>query len=390
MKNGVLLCITFLVLIGCKRNNNNSLSTLEEVTDSLPRFQKEIVISDVSNEYFKDMSSYLQVANYVPLSSEVLVGAIEEVQLVDDCIYILDREPKITVFNLDGSLRFQIAQRGNGPEDFKEIRCFAVDEKKRQLHFYDPASRVIRVYDSKTGKSITQKDMEVNPYYMTIKDDYTLFFTPTIYTLAPGFPHRYSLLSYNAKGEVAKCFFPHDPDLSTYSSSSGESPFYINGLETLFVFPFGNDTVYTVYQGSLYPKYKIQLPNPVSIDTWKAKPPLLDILHSPHSSFLSSVYQCKNFLYFTFNYEGMRSWALYDLQNEKIIYSGKPFFPMEPNECLPLFNMLNGVYKDQYYALIPAHIFVEEQEKRPHLYPSDLKISEEDNPVLTFFKLITP
>lgn len=387
MKDIILFVIIFFLLVGCKRNNN-SLSIIEEATDSLPQFQKEIVISDISMEHFKDLSSCLQVANYVPLSSEVLVGAIKEVQLVDDCIYILDGEPKITVFNLDGSLRFQIAQRGNGPEDFKNIRCFAIDEKNHQIHCYDSGSRTIRIYNSKTGKFISQKSVDINPSYMTIQEDYTLFYTPSIYSLPTDFPYRYSLLSYNAEGEVAKCFFPHDPDLSTYSVSSGESLFFKNSSEIFFVYPFANDTVYSLYKGKPYPKYKVRLPNFVNKETWKTKPNFLSILQSPRSCFLSQVYQCKDLLYFTFNYESHYIWTLYDLKKDKVLYCSYPVYPDKPTKELPIFNILNGVYKDQYYTLIPAYIFMREQEKGPHLYPSDLNINEEDNPVLVFYKIV--
>lgn len=53
-------------------------------------------------------------------SAESLIGKINQIEIVDDCIYILDEEKtnSIFVFSMQGQLLQKLSAKGNGPGEF--------------------------------------------------------------------------------------------------------------------------------------------------------------------------------------------------------------------------------------------------------------------------------
>jgi hypothetical protein len=67
------------------------------------------------------------------LSNDVPLGESERILIFDEKIYILDNEPKIVCFEMNGKVRFKIDSRGPGPKEYANIKDFGIDRKTKKL-----------------------------------------------------------------------------------------------------------------------------------------------------------------------------------------------------------------------------------------------------------------
>ena len=76
------------------------------------------------------------------------------------------------------------------------------------------------------------------------------------------------------------------------------------------------------------------------------------------------------------------------LDSEKILFCG-PRVLADARKNLPFYSIINGVYNDKFYALVPAFEIESRRESNPKVFPEDLKnVQSEDNFIIAFFKIV--
>ena len=83
--------------------------------DSLSVLNIDITITENTLD---NLDRYFDLDSIVVLSAQSLVGEIQRTLVADDRIFILDNLPKITCFDMQGNLVYEINTPGGGPEEF--------------------------------------------------------------------------------------------------------------------------------------------------------------------------------------------------------------------------------------------------------------------------------
>lgn len=93
---------------------------------------------------------------------EALIGTIYDVQVLDSMIFILETLPasRILCFTADGRFRYKIDALGKGPEEYRDLESFTIDETRKTLILNERTRKRIHVYDAVTGKRLGDKPGE--------------------------------------------------------------------------------------------------------------------------------------------------------------------------------------------------------------------------------------
>ena len=91
---------------------------------------------------------------------ESAFSEINKLVMKNGNIYIGDfRNHKIVVFDLAGNFKFAIDRKGRGPQEYLEIKNFAVDD--HSIYVIDNYRHILYVYDSRSGKYLNKKKLPV-------------------------------------------------------------------------------------------------------------------------------------------------------------------------------------------------------------------------------------
>lgn len=132
-KSGVCLiyCCIALLVVGCKNTTvqNGTVFVADGLesmcsTDGVLTLRDIIVLDDNEN---------------------ALISSIKEVVTSDSTLFILDIRNKVFAYNLDGSYKYTIDAKGNGPGEYRRIDDIAWNQKTHQLTLLD-RDRVL-IYD---------------------------------------------------------------------------------------------------------------------------------------------------------------------------------------------------------------------------------------------------
>lgn len=375
----LLVCMLCLAVNSCKK---------KQTPPPVGNTMLHPVKVELSDTTFTEVSSLLSLDKYIILSPEAIVGKIQRIIVRNDLIYILDHEPKICCFDLNGNLMFQIASKGSGPLEFGNILDFAIHPAQKQLTLYDSGKRRLTTYDARSGKYQSEISLKhLAPMKMAIHNGVFFFDNPYNYNYPGSDEYHYSLLYSYTGNNVDGKFFPHDGITSEYHFNAGaEYPFYYNNDILLYNKLF-DDTVYRLESGKILPAFQIELPNPVPIEKIKDKTDPMELIESSYSSLLSDIYVNDSILYFTFNNKQYLISTFYDLKEDKIIYCGNRVNNTPTND-LPVYYPIRGVYKDCFFSAVSPSAVIEKAETAPRIFPDDLKkINEQDNPVIMFYKV---
>ncbi|MCR2007934.1 6-bladed beta-propeller [Bacteroides acidifaciens] len=75
---------------------------------------------------------------------------VDKMVLKNDLIFMGDfHAAKIVVYDLNGKVKFVLSKRGSGPQEYLELKSFAVDDSN--IYILDNYRHVINVYDCRTG-----------------------------------------------------------------------------------------------------------------------------------------------------------------------------------------------------------------------------------------------
>jgi len=189
-------------------------------------------------------------------------------------------------------------------------------------------------------------------------------------------------LLYSKTGEqIDSMFLPHDA-VADYNFDM--KSFFYNDSGLFFVRPFDN-TVYALRNNRITPIYEIILPNPLPIRKIEEKMRHIELPNSGYSYGIGDVYMAGNKLHLTYTKDGFVVSTFFDLSTNNFLYNGIRVLG-EARENLPIYSLINGVYRGKFFALVSASSIVEARGNHPGYFSGNLlKIKEDDNDVLAFF-----
>lgn len=339
---------------------------------------KRIKIDNISKAEIQDL---LVLDSYIPLSNDYPLGRVERVIIHRERIYILDSEPKIICFNMQGKVLFKIDGRGAGPTEYQNIKDFAIDGNSKRIVAFDNEMRKLFFYELNTGKHISNISTQfMAPTEIGVVDD-SFFFKNMDTRFEVQKEHMFYLLYSKEGKQIDKSFLPHD---AVADFNFDLNSFFYNDGNLLFVRPFDN-TVYVLGKEQITPVFKILLPNPLPMTKIEEKMNHFEIPTSGYAYEVGDVYTTDETLHFTFSKDGYVVSVFFDLTTETLLYSGIRVLG-DSREKIPFYSLIDGVYKKKFFALVSASSIVERRTNHPELFPKDLlKIKEDDNDILTFF-----
>ena len=378
-----ILCLSML-FISCnnqRQNRDDSISTPQE-----PIVVRNIPV-EVSDTAYRHVDQTFELTSYVILSNDVLLGEEERVRICKEHIYILDRTPKLVCFDMNGKVVFTIDNQGPGPEEYGEITDFAIDELLNLLWIYDSTKRRLVAYDLFTGeyrRALSATYMA--PEKMAIQDGSFFFHMPNNFNYPDNPDMHYSLFMSLNGSKIDERFFPHDETAKFHFTYGEEHPFYYNEKALYYIQDYG-DTVYTLTDKGARALYKVELPNPLPFDVLMQVTPSLELMESPYSWLLSNAYESDGVLNLWFAKAGSYYTALYDLQQDKLIYAGKQIDNI-PTKDLLFFYPIRGVYEGNFYSVVPSFVIQYKIAEDSSVFPEDLRsMSADDNSVVAFYKV---
>lgn len=378
----------FWIFLSCsqKQDKSDSVASVDMLSgiDTVEAKVIQVVLSDTA---YSHVEQTFEQVSYVVLSNDVLIGEVVRTLVADERIFILDDRNKIVCYNMKGNVEYVIDDYGPGPDEYGTILDFALNTPLRLLWMYDSSKRYLLAYDMYTGKrrqSLPAAYMA--PSRMAIWEGAFFFHTPNHYNYANQPEMHYSLLYSVLGSQIDKRFFPHDGTSELRFSYGEEHPFYYNGDHLYYINTYGN-TIYKLTTKSISPLYKVNLPDSLPLDILIEQKPSLELMQSRYSWLLTNAYEVDGLLNLWFQKQGYYYTVFYDLQKDKLVYAGKRVDNI-PVEELLFFFPIKGVYKDLFFSLVPSFVILNKIDRNPGVFPDNLKkLTEEDNPVVAFYKV---
>ena len=224
------------------------------------------------------------------------------------------------------------------------------------------------------------------PEKMAIQDGLFFFHMPNNFNYPDNPDMHYSLFMSLNGSKIDERFFPHDETAKFHFTYGEEHPFYYNEKALYYIQDYG-DTVYTLTDKGARALYKVELPNPLPFDVLMQVTPSLELMESPYSWLLSNAYESDGVLNLWFAKAGSYYTALYDLQQDKLIYAGKRIDNI-PTKDLLFFYPIRGVYEGNFYSVVPSFVIQYKIAEDSSVFPEDLRsMSADDNSVVAFYKV---
>ena len=246
MKKAYLFLLIFI--ISCSKNENKNDIKFKEI-----KFET-IGLSLNDSIDFK----------FIPLETkeECFIGIAEDIQMIDDRIFILEGKSNenLYVFDLEGKFIANVGQKGNGPGQYNRIFSFDIDQESRSIIISDRYLEKLLFYDldSYQFKYARNTKFYYNAFLHLPHGDkiflgYKGLKNPT---------DRKDLNSYyvyvtDSLLNPTKSFYEADFQTS-YSLTGGKSNLYsYNGGTYIYhhLFPY----IYKLEDNSMNPTYKIEL-----------------------------------------------------------------------------------------------------------------------------------
>lgn len=377
--------VIFLIIVafyGCHTGNNKenpiSLDPLIKIEIDLKKSISELPIKDIL-----DSSSFC----FLGKQSDCIIGEIDKLILHNDCYYVLDKKQfSILVFDKAGNNIFHFTKKGPGPREYNNISDFTIFENKICVLDIDK----ILMY-TLSGKYIKKVRLDFTATRLeNIENKYFSFYRHSNTIRAKKL--SYDLIITNHKGKVLKKYFPYT-DKDEKDNATTKQQFYVCNNEVHYIQRF-NDTIYTLENGHLAPKYVI--------DFGKYKipsNPLEDNKYLKFAYFLKDFSETSNKVIFSFNYSNRVYHVIYDkLTTKSLCYksysSDNHFLFKGGNPVVPVNNNFLSIYEPYEIAAWIQDLkhnntadYIEIVETYPHLNSFFNYIANEQlNPIIIFEK----
>ena len=346
----------------------------------------KVITVDIDN--FDDVSIFdiFEKVEVVPLETDesCLIRNINKFIYYNNIFYIFDfQERKILAFDHNGKFKFEIDDRGQGPQEYLYLADFDINKEKNTLSLLDAMKAEINEY-SLDGNFLNKHKIPqlVNSAYKSIKhitDDTIAFWT---------YDYSNRLKFYSKeKNKIFKECFPTDD--SFFDNFSGEAFAYdyyirINIDNNVYeILPEGDVTVaYTWDLGKLnYDHNKIKKPNysndPEEFEKFKEKLYASEVANYIFTSLGgNSRYIYSNVLRKNKNIKILHNKVTNKTVAFKETTEGADFWPKYWTDSLVI-----GFFIDSPHRFVPDNVLDEENIRIRNQF------REDDNPVLVKYYL---
>jgi hypothetical protein len=372
-----LLLLLLTIITSCNKQKDN-VSVIEDI----PLKTVKINSSDITQELAGD---FLMLDSYIILSKEEVIGEVQRIIIKSEFIYLMDDQDRIFCYDMRGNFIFKIDQRGPGPQEYIHINDFGIDPASEKLFVYDDYSRRMLAFNMKTGIYLSEFSTKyMLPDKFGIVDG-TFFFNNDDDRRVVD-PHKQNFyLLYSENGEETDNYFlPHDAIATYYFALN---PFYYNDGKLLYNKAF-EGRIYLLEKDKITPLYDVELPNQLPMKQIEEKIEHWDLIRSSYSYYLADIYMSGPVIHFTFDKDGHTNTCYYNLASDKLLFCGPKLLDVAKKNLL-FYSVIKGVYKGNFYSLVPAFEMEWWKETNSELFPEDLKaLSSDDNYVIAFYKVI--
>ena len=389
-----LLIICACSLFGCKKSSRREHQIGKE----------EHVISVFSKEedWMLDLSLYLDTVKYVKLefTDKSIIGQIDKVVIYEERIYILDTQTSsLFVFDMEGRYLHKIARIGQGPGEYTALHFFDIDRENRHIVLTDLQTSWIMRYDL-NGNFLFRQKIPVWCFGASVLPNKGIVLYADFRDNSDKLDQEYNLIYLDSAMNIKQAYFPYwskdfDPKIKPPVAPGGL--FYAFKDNLYFTFGGGN-TVYQMTGDSLISKYQfdfgddvLQIENITDPDQFTAR-----LKSGKYKGFLTPVMENDQLLFFrtcpmgysvyyskeSGNILSTFMFQLDDLPFSSLFQTGYDSWIV--SEMRP-HSLINA--KDNYLNHMKNHKKTPLNKYVKELLSLAESLTEEDNPVLMFYKL---
>ncbi|WP_417941933.1 6-bladed beta-propeller [Flavobacterium sp. RS13.1] len=394
LRNIILIVLIFLY--GCNSKNKdvkykgkNQFKTIKVSQNS-----SLIQIDIPEEELFKELntSSILDSVWHVKLQTneQSIFGAIDQLIVYDGSIFILDTSNTNSLFefSLNGKFIKKYGRIGKGPEEYLNPTSFGIDKKQNRIILFDDKMSKI-LFFNRDGSFYKAEKLDFYTSEICVFNSEKILLNNRKSTNDGTIPeiYTYYLTMINFGGQIVSKALPYDEDIINFRYHSRQD-FFMSENEVLY-HPALNDTIYTVSETTIKPKYVLNFGNkklPLNFDRnikfydfeqkYKGK-------NSPYAYLVGDYMEIDNKLFFDISYQGHKVKCIYSLNSKKLQFGGKINDDLKNN--FGTFSPV-GFYKDWIITAVNPDMVLNKRERVKNDKINDIidRTSMGDNPILSF------
>ncbi|HAS59490.1 MAG TPA: hypothetical protein DEQ87_16410 [Algoriphagus sp.] len=248
----------FLFILVCLGLSSCTQSEKQVEVEKLKTIQ--VSPTEAKNEI--NLSQFVDSISYVKLETneKSFLGQITEIKIKDNFIYVADRsQQSIFIFNLKGEFFKKLSNQGDGPDRYRQLGPFFVDESEKSLEIIDFASDNTRII------SYSLPDLEFiksEPIKIALansvrrKNGIYYFATQQIENTVNDSPTNGDIIAVDKKGTKKVLFDKNIPPGNSGFSPFTES-FAYTGNDTLLISLMYQDTIYRLQNKEAFPYLRL-------------------------------------------------------------------------------------------------------------------------------------
>ena len=395
----LMLVFSLLSYTNTNRLSDNEIFTEENIISVFPK-------NEDMNHF--DLSPYLDSIKFVKLefTDESIIGKITKSVIYEDRIYILDDQTNsLFIFDMEGKYIHKISDVGQGPGEYIQLDFFDIDRENKQIVLTDLMAYWIMRYDME-GNFLYRKEIPVWCEGVSVLPNNGIVLYANFRNNSEKLSQEYNLIFLDSLMNIKKTYFPYnskDFDLSRSPSSSLRGQFYAFENNLYFSFPWGN-RVYLLSGDSIVNKYQfnfgddiLPIENPVNPELFTIR-----LTKGRYNGLMTPLMENERVLFFSmrtnlnlpylFSYsviyskESGNQISSFSLAFEDAFFSSSfltgygPWIVSEIQSDF-LVNWKESYIKNLKNKTTPIGRFTKE------LLAFTDELTEEDNPVLMFYKL---
>ncbi len=366
---------------------NYSIDNCTTVKIDLDEYDRKILTSEII-----DNVRFVKLKN----NRSALIGSISKIEICDSIFFIGDYNfsKGVHAFDKRGEPLFSILASGQGPREFIELNCFAIDHLKKQIIISDSMLGKLLFFDFK-GSFIEAKRLPFRfSDLIQLNDSLFVFHTYRRYNNQWPAIQNYSILIGGLTGKEFYSGIPYHEQQRDVSSS-GSNQFQNMLKDISYQYPL-NDTIFSISSNTILAKYVIDLDEKTlpsgfdyNIDIRQFDNRFMNPSSKYGFIYPVGFFESPSSLHFKIFYKGKIVFVFYSKQTQKVLY-GKNIF----NDRMDFLTI--GQYIGKYNDEAIFYINGFDLMKHRSYYKNnqlDSKTSallesanENDNPVLFFYK----
>lgn len=374
MKKGIIIFLIVASFVKCtspyKENNDNG-----------------VIIEFGKAE--KANTSLLADMDFVKLETieHCLIDEILQIEVFDKQIYILDRFA-LYVFGLDGKFIKKLQGSGNGPGEFMSPSSFWIDKNGYVLIADMLSVRLLKygIESFEFIENIIMPNIVPMGFGIVPETDMFIYYFPKYSTDID----IKQVFIANKKGDIQTELLEAMPSGRIVHGNNDN--FYLMNNEIRF-YPYFSNTVYTVSSDSLHIKYRLffggyTFPNQDFFARYEKSSDVMNELLNGNNNWIRYVilYETDKDLIVRYFIKRDHYISFYSKESGKTIHF-KEEDVIDDIGIGGKFPVPVGVYENRIIGEIQPYDFDKQQVKNNQLKEFTEGLSEEDNPILVFYKM---